>query len=875
MDKELKAKERKDIVSLSVERHCEIACAELERHIILCIYSPPSACFETFIVTLEEALCKASSKNKSLIICGDFNIDLLVNTPQKQRFILLCKSFNMRELFNEPTRITHTSAKCLDNIFLNCDYSDEALIDSLRSDHRGQRVVLYGPSRVTESKVTSRPITQKRIQLFQISIENKLCNLTFDHNNPDILFDALFNTICTEFNSIFKNTKINLNKKPIFADWATKGIIKSRNTLYELYGKKNYTFDNVFLGYVKRYSKIFKGVCCHAKSLFIKNKILNSNNKIKTTWDIIKKETGKIEIKKRIEGLRVNGKMVHDKLEIANTFEKFFTEIPFQLTKNLGGPSLATESFLKDNVLISPSPFSFHYVTPQTVIKAFRTIKIKKTEDLWGLSVKLISGVICQLSPFLAVVFNSCIDEGIFPSLMKQSKIIPLFKSGCKEDPSNYRPISILPALSKVFEKMILTQLVAHFNLNQLLHENQFGFIKGRSTLNAGTKVMSYILESWEESQDALGIFCDLSKAFDCVQHDTLIMKLKHYGLTDKALSLITSYLAGRGQQVAVSGVKSSGSTVKLGVPQGSILGPFLFLVYVNDLPYMIQKQTKNEAVLFADDTSLLFKTKRGGSDLREVNYVLDMISKWFTANNLVLNPSKTKFIKFTLPNVPQVLTEVELMGKIIEPVASTKFLGIILDSKLQWGPHILKLGDRLSSAVYAIREVRKLADVATARLVYFAYFHSLMSYGILLWGAGADTTVIFTLQKRAIRAIYKLKYRDSLREVFKKINILTLSSLYIYENIMYTRKNITLFKKGSAVHSVNTRYKDKLINNAFRLQKSNKSFAGNSVRFYNKLPKHVVELNENAFKKYIKESLSKKAYYCVNDYIKDKEAWS
>lgn len=473
----------------------------------------------------------------------------------------------------------------------------------------------------------------------------------------------------------------------------------------------------------------------------------------------------------------------------------------------------------------------------------------------------------------MAVIFNSCIDKGIFPSLMKEGKIIPLYKSGCKEDPSNYRPISILPALSKVFEKIILNQLTTYFYSNKLLHERQFGFTKGRSTLDAGTKLISFILDAWESKHDALGVFCDLSKAFDCVHHDTLLMKLEYYGIAAQALSLIASYLADRGQRVAVSDVKSSGSLIKLGVPQGSILGPFLFLIYVNDLPYVIQRQTSNEVVLFADDTSLLFKTKRGSSDLSAVNYALGLVSNWFAVNNLVLNPSKTKCIKFTLPNVNQAQTHVT-MGTKIDTIEYTKFLGIVLDSKLQWGPHVYALGNRLSSAVYAIREVRKLTDVATARLVYFAYFHSLMSYGILLWGAGADISVIFILQKRAIRAIYNLKSRDSLKDLFNKINILTLPSLYIYENIMYTRKNSYNFKKRSDVHGLNTRNKDKLMNSAHRLQKTNKSFVGNSVRFYNKLPTHIIDLTEKRFKNCIKQKLVKKAYYTTGDYLADTKAW-
>ena len=213
--------------------------------------------------------------------------------------------------------------------------------------------------------------------------------------------------------------------------------------------------------------------------------------------------------------------------------------------------------------------------------------------------------MIDNIAPILSQIFNSCIDEGTFPDLMKHSKVIPIFKSGCKKNPSNYRPISILPALSKIFERIMLDQMLNHFNLNDILHDRQFGFTKGRSTTDASARLVTQILEAWESSQDAVGIFCDLSKAFDCVDHDTLISKLRHYGIRGKSLELVRSYLSNRQQKVDVCGSTSSGTVVKMGVPQGSILGPFLFLAYINDLPFVLSDIS--DVILFADVLPFFF----------------------------------------------------------------------------------------------------------------------------------------------------------------------------------------------------------------------------------------------------------------------------
>ena len=363
-----------------------------------------------------------------------------------------------------------------------------------------------------------------------------------------------------------------------------------------------------------------------------------------------------------------------------------------------------------------------------------------------------------------------------------------------------------------------------------------------------------------------------MSKAFDCVLHETLIRKLYHYGIKDAALNLLISYLSNRIQKVDINGKKSSGSVVSMGVPQGSILGPFLFLVYINDLPYLIKDS--HEIVLFADDTSLLFKLRRQQLDTDDVNDALSKVVHWFNANNLLLNKDKTKCIKFTTPNVRLVKTSVKMDSEELDLVDTTVFLGITLDAKLQWGPHIHKLSKRLSSAAYAVMKIRNLTDVETARLVYFSYFHSIMSYGILLWGNAADIQTVFVLQKRAVRAIYNLSPRYSLRDKFKEINILTVPSQYIYENLLYAHKNINLFMKNSDVHSINTRNKNKLVMPATRLQKISGSFKCQCIRFYNKIPSDIQKLSINKFKSFIKHKLSKKGFYKVSDYMVDKKAW-
>lgn len=870
----LKYKERKDIVKLSVERVCEISCAEMDTYIILCIYRPPASVLSSFIDIMEDVLSKIYDLNKRVFVCGDFNIDTLIDSSETQKLISLFNSFNLNNIFQEPTRVTLTSRTCIDNIFSNCPFLDNSIITGVRSDHRCLFVSFQSQIKLTNKIVKYRPLTDNRLEILNVKIMEKLNSFVYNIYQPNATYSNLHKIINEEFNKVCKIKTKKINNKLNFATWATKGIRKSRDTLYELYDKRSFTSDQRFHDYVRDYSKLFKKVCIIAKSRYISSKINKAENKSKCIWNVINTETGKVNDNPNNLSIRHNGVMISDESEVATLFENFFTNIPFEITKSIKSSSDTAMKLLNRYSKISSIPeFFFSHVSTIDIIKHFKTLNKKKTEDLWGLSVKSIESFIHTIGPILADIFNGCVDGGIFPDLMKHSKIAPIFKSGCKTDPTNYRPVSVLPALSKIFEKIILNQLLNHFNNNKLLHTHQYGFTKGRNTTNAGTKLIAEIFDAWENSQDLVGVFCDLSKAFDCVDHKTLLSKLEFYGVRGLASNLIQSYLSNRTQCVNNNGRVSKGSLVRMGVPQGSILGPFLFLAYINDLPHMVEEMA--HIVLFADDTSLLFKVDRKDNMLSTPNGTLTMVSEWFTANNLVLNAKKTKCLKFTLPNVPKIDSTVTLGGDALEFVDSTVFLGITVDTKLQWRAHINTLVKRLSSAAYAVRKIRQLTDVATARLVYFSYFHSIMTYGLIMWGSAADIDSIFILQKRAIRAIYRMRARESLREIFPVIDIMTLPSQYVFENLLYVKKNLSLFSKNADRHTLNLRNIDKLDIPKFRLQKTSKCFLINSIRLFNKLPKSIIEMNEVKFKHCIKETLIAKAYYKVGDYVCDKNVWN
>lgn len=865
----VKTKERKDIDNFSVEEVAEISSVELENHIIICVYKPPSASFVMFESAMENVLNLISKSSKQIIVCGDFNVDLLASTSLSVRLRSLFNSYHLINIFLEPTRTSKTSATCLDNMFTNCKFLEKEQINCFNSDHCGQKLTLESTVEEHPNEFTYRPITDTRIDKFKDGIQRNLSHGQISMQDSNTAYNYIFDIILKQFNDTFKLRTISGSKSgKKFSEWATVGIFTSRNRLYELYSIREYNKDSSFIEYVKTYSKIFKKVCIAAKSLHLKSKVLSASNKSKAVWKVINTETGKRKSYNSQINIVHEGKLIDSDFEVADAFDDFFSNIASLTTKGLKSSSEQAAIWTRLNINKCEALFEFEQIDTQTFLKTFKLINLKKSEDLWGVSMAVINHIISTIAPYLTYVFNCCVKEGVFPDLMKLSKIVPLFKSGEKSNISNFRPISILPTLSKVFEKIMLNQLLEHFQNNDLLHSQQFGFRKGRSTTDAASEFIKYIYEMWNNSCDAIGIFCDLSKAFDCVEHRTLLLKLEHYGLTSNALNLISSYLSNRMQSVVINGTKSNGTEIKLGVPQGSILGPFLFLVYMNDLPCIVENNCK--IVLFADDTSLIFQVDRKTMNFDYINDTLAKISNWFTVNNLLLNSNKTKCIRFALPNVKLASTvNIKLNDEYLELIDKTTFLGLTVDKNLQWSPHISSLAKKLSSAIYAIRKIRQLTDVETARLVYFSNFHNIMSYGILVWGKAADIQTIFVLQKRAIRAVYNMMPRDSLRDHFKEIDVLTMASQYIYENILYALKNIDSFTKMRS-----SRHKHKIAIPKFRIRKASKSFMGQCVCFYNKLPSEALDLPLPSLKKYLKSTLLKKAYYSVEEYIADKNAW-
>ena len=387
-------------------------------------------------------------------------------------------------------------------------------------------------------------------------------------------------------------------------------------------------------------------------------------------------------------------------------------------------------------------------------------------------------------------LFNACLESAIFPSCLKIAIIKPIFKSGDCQLVNNYRPISILPFMSKILEKLIHRRLMKHLDLNHIIHENQFGFQKNKTTYMPLLLLQDTITRAFEEGEFVLGLYLDLRKAFDTVNIRLLLEKLHKYGVKDKSHKILTSYLTGRTQSVKIRNSYSTYKDVTMGVPQGSILGPILFIIYINDLPKLSNNMT---CLSYADDTALLFKNTNISDLQLMVDALLVQISDWFNANFLSLNVSKTYTQHYTTRSSDFKL-DIKINNMAVKESDSVRYLGVIIDKNLKFTKHIDHISSIIGRNIGIISRIRFCVDKRTAHLLYNTLILPYLNYCCMIWGSNyqSQTERLVILQKRAVRLIEYVYPPHSSEPIFKKYNILKLADVVKSQMILVMHKFIT-----------------------------------------------------------------------------------
>lgn len=491
-------------------------------------------------------------------------------------------------------------------------------------------------------------------------------------------------------------------------------------------------------------------------------------------------------------------------------------------------------------------------------------IKKRTTLDIYDISMNILMCIWPVMSSVLVVLINSMFSSGEYPDALKRTRVCPIYKGkGEKTSADNFRPITIGPNISKPVESIISNSLMSHFEQNDLLTDRQFAYRKNMSTTIAAYKIYNYITTALDDKYKVAGIFCDLSKAFDVINHELLLEKLKRYGVENNFHRVLESFLKNRRQtvEVKVNGkrLKSKAGSVDIGIPQGSALGNTLFLAFINDLPSSI---TEGEVVLFADDTTVVVKARTYEQLETKICRICDQLQRWFSTNGLILNVTKSNIMIFSCR--PLLSSPIQCQIPIRE---TCKFLGFQLDTNLNWKRHVKSLCERLGGAVFALRKLKPLMSGKALVQIYHAYFHSLLSYGIILWGNSADSDRVFIMQKRALRILAGVKPRHSCRDLFTKYKIMSHYSQYLFEILMFTRRNLDSFERVCIPGRI-TRQTGRLKTVPRRLALLDKNPRVIGPAFYEELPTEIKnEISDEAFGRRLKHLLLNNPLYSVNEY--------
>ena len=787
----------------------------------------------------------------AVIIVSDFNINLLNFNihPETAEYTDLHMSQRLLPMITKPTHIYNSGASLIDHIFVSptdnpvttgvllCDMSDHFptfYIEELQQAHT-LPPANYG-----------RRINEKTMPVFKQLLEQTDWSSLPDEN-PGDYFDSFFTTLQQKFNQAMPIVKFLPPRKKPDPPWFTASLRVSNKRKAKLYRKCLDKKTSDSKKEYKAYANIYKNLVKNAKRKYYENLVTKFHKNTRKVWGVIREVVSRSKKNNmtfpefflepaaatepnknqpptspagatkssthpwtapgtpspagatRLQPSNEKNRSTHkitDKQSIADGFNEYYCSVGPKLSaliekKQSSLPKLPDPL---SNLSSTDTTFDIQKINVATVSLLIESLSNKTSAGTDGISNKLLKFVANPLLEPLQKLINISIQSGIVPQQLKEAKVLPIYKgaeAGSKHLYSNYRPIAILNTIGKVLEKAVESQLRQYFSSNGLFYSGQYGFRPNRNTTQALLDLTCHVHDRLDQGKHVLGVFIDLSKAFDTLNFDILLQKLAKYGVSKSSINWFKSYITGRSQRVTLpGGISSAELEVKTGVPQGSILGPLLFIIYVNDLPKSVPLL---KILLFADDTSCLYSSQSECELFDGMNSQLQLLEEFFLSNKLSLNVRKTRAMAFHSPTIHFHYTALILDGEEIawcgNPYSEEpcfKFLGVLLDPKLSMAHHLKRILGKLSSAMYALAVARENLPLKVALNVYRSLYESHILYACAIWGSAHEKLLqpIFAHHTKAVKSLFSLPRASHLSQTLHQNKILKPEQLVMREHV-------------------------------------------------------------------------------------------
>ena len=813
--------------------------------IVIAVYRPHTDTIDNFNIALNNILCNTILCNKTVIIAGDMNINLTDDDVSTSiDYLTMLQSYNYLPVITKPTRFPTDSnsfvrASTIDHIFLNKLVPFDSLIFwNDFSDHcptvlRLESFMMHNNNDMLKT-FSFRPYSDANF--------NKLENKMYATNWTSLLSSSDVNTQFNKFLSYLDRCYCDsfpLKTKTI-SEKRQKNSWVSGETLQMIRLKSNYhkLFINGIISRAennrlrnKMNKKIEKD-----KKLYFRNLFENARNNMKKSWGIIRSLSGINSNKSDYKKIFEEAPPDESHVDTLNRFNNFFSTIGERLSSDLNSinnfePSPQTHN--SNNFYLFPPNQS-------EILNIISNLKITKTH-LNSMPVRIFKSLKNILVIPVLILLNNSFTTGIFPDSLKVARITPIHKNGNFTTPNNFRPISSLPFMSKIYEKFIARRLLKFLAKYKILSPKQFGFQSGISTCDALINLTEEIYRALDNKEHYISTLVDIKKAFDCVDHAILLKKLENYGIRGLPLDWFKSYLKDRKCYLEMNGIISNENTFNISVPQGSILGPVLFLIHINHLPAF---STLLDCQMFADDTVVSYS----GSDISEVTATvtseLDKLSNWMCENKLTLNPSKTEMLLVSNRIHDQNNLSISFCNENISFSPSCKYLGVYLDHKLNFKVHIEHVTKTIARYTGILYKIKQYLPLKARLNYYYGYIYPYLNYNILIWGGTNASTLkpLITQHKRSVRTIVDADFRAHTDPIFKTLNLLKIEDTYKLNLFLYVYK-ARLRGEFQRIHNLNTRDSN-LANPTFhRLNQTQRavSYAGPTI--WNELPPYLREI--------------------------------